>query len=83
MYKNTMSIKKTHYMILSILVNDCLKNNPCVYDTYQEQNLTNERFNWDIFWHVTRKKPDFKKSLFSYLKDDNINTALKNITKKL
>ena len=74
----TINIKmnKTDYLELSKAVCEVINNNPSIRQEYKNKGLSSERFRWDMLW-----KSGFNiNHLYSYLNDNHIDTALRNIT---
>ena len=54
-----------------------IKDNPGIQEEYRKQGLSNMRFRWDVLWVSTFQTS----SVYHYLNDDHIDTALRMITK--
>jgi len=83
-----MKIKKIHYDYIKKEINSILKDNPNLINRYESGDFArsdeikdlNIRFRWDLYWYCYRNifNNTFKDSI-NYLKDTNIDTALRNI----
>ena len=78
-----MKMKKEHFETLEKSIKEMLSH----YDgkeVYMKKGLSMMRYRWDLFWHVSERKmlPEYfvSETLYSYLNDDHIDTALRKIT---
>ena len=74
-----MKIKREDYDLLRQAVFGTLKKYPGIREEYRKQGLSDMRFRWDLLW---RSNLNFS-SMYSYLNDDHIDTALRRIVKEI
>ena len=79
-----MKITDQDYKHLTELINQFLsgKQEQDIKKLYQEKNLSMIRYRWDLYHAAVdyNKNHDFVNSLYNYLDDNNIDSALRKIT---
>jgi len=73
-----MKMKLEHYKELEAAVNKVLTDRPNLRKIYIHANATFSRFCWDVFWASGYNL----KTLYDYLNDSHINTAMAKILNK-
>jgi hypothetical protein len=77
-----MKIQPKHYQYLMELVDDFIDMNPIMSSDYKEAGLSETRFLFDVLYAL--KINDFIcDTLYLYLDDTHLHTALKRINKEL
>ena len=76
-----MKMTKAHYEILKQKIEEQMQRDPKMYENYMELGYTHRRYNWDLLWRAKLNK-FVCDTLYQYLNDDHINTALQHITGK-
>ena len=78
-----MKITTEHYDTLSSAIMQAQQGYHTLGE-YQAQNLTPMRWRWDLLWRAQRRAliPDgfLMNTLYKYLNDNHIDTALRRIT---
>lgn len=72
-----MKIKPEHYEHIKNAVAENMIKIP--FSKYKEQGLSGERYRWDLFWASGLSK-FLCGTLYKYLNDDHVDTALRRIT---
>jgi len=72
-----MKIKPEHYSHIAIAVAENMKKIP--FSEYAQQGLSGMRYRWDLA-HASGLTPWMAKTLYPYLNDEHIDTALRQIT---
>jgi hypothetical protein len=76
-----MKITTDHFTILAAAVQHTLTAHPDVIAAYRTAGLSEMRLRWDLLWASERYLPEYwiTNTLYSYLSDAHIDTALKKI----
>lgn len=81
----TLKIEYEHFRILSDAITEARRQCPeRTLDAYRLQGLTPERWRWDLLWYCTAKilpRNWVGETLYPYLNDKHIDSALRVITK--
>jgi len=71
-----LKIKKKDYLAMAKAISKVYEKVPKIHEIYHNHGLSDMRFRWDMLW-----ASDFDTcTLYDYLIDDNIDTALRHIT---
>jgi hypothetical protein len=73
-----MKIKKEHYQFLKDKMKKIVDQYPSAKSVYKKQGLSDMRYRWDVL-HATNNNQFVCDTLYQYLNDNHIDTALKNI----
>ncbi len=75
-----MKMTKEHFEFIEKRVKKVIKENPNYYKMYKESGLSDMRYRWDML-HMAGCLTFTCQTLYKYLNDDHIDTALRKITK--
>ena len=88
-----MKMNQSHLELLETAINEVLIQFPNARENYRNGNFPrsdkvkdlNKRFRWDLFYSAIRKCPSSMttSSLYTYLNDNHIDTALRSIVEPL
>ena len=76
-----MKMLPEHYKHLKAAIDKQIELDPAMYENYMSRGLTHTRYNWDLLWRA-KMGPFVCSTLYTYLKDSHIDTALRKITGK-
>ena len=76
-----MKMKDDHFNYMKQQVNKVLNDNPDLYAQYKKAGLSDMRFNWDLLYRANLNKW-ICDTLYDYLNDTHIDTAIRKITGK-
>jgi len=71
-----MKIRPEHYDELKAALSVI---SPTVKARYRKEGLSDERYRWDCYWYVCDNGLFKPETLYNYLNDSHIDTALRNI----
>lgn len=78
-----MKMKQDHYNQLASMIHQAIEESrgAFVVQEYQNKGISMMRYRWDLY-HVACSKDSYRlaNELYQYCNDDNIDTALRNIT---
>jgi len=74
-----MKMIQEHYDFLEKSINDTGENTKDMMKKYKNYRLSMATFRWDLLWKANISQ-FINKTLYLYLKDDQIDTALRKIT---
>jgi len=74
-----MKMIQEHYDFLEKSINDTGENTKDMMKKYKNYRLSMTTFRWDLLWKANISQ-FINKTLYLYLKDDQIDTALRKIT---
>jgi hypothetical protein len=77
-----MKIRDEHYAVLEAAVKQVLEAHPGVVERYLNQGLSSMRLRWDLLWASEKHLPKYwiTQTLYPYLSDPHIDSAMKRIT---
>jgi len=79
-----MKIQPNHYKLLSDAMGEALVSRPDMYQSYQDAGLSGMRYRWDLLRASRIENVGgiswICDTLYKYLNDDHIDTALRRIT---
>lgn len=81
-----MKMRPEHFNAIRNAFLSVRENNPNIRDTYKKTGWSEVRCRWDLLWQVADNHIlpiGFLSSLYTYLNDDNIDTALCKIVDEL
>lgn len=73
-----MKIEQAHFDRLQDAVQTALKTFPYTLDEYLKAGNSAKRYRWDVLWHAQQTR-FVCNTLYKYLNDDHIDTALRKI----
>lgn len=76
-----MKITPEHYEILKGHIEESLKTFPETLDAYLKAGNSAKRYRWDVLWHA-KCSEWICNTLYKYIHDEHIDTALKAILKQ-
>lgn len=80
----TLKIEYQHYKVLSDAIQRARSDCPAhTLESYTSRGLTPKRWRWDLMWYCSAKllpKHWITETLYPYLNDNHIDSALKSIT---
>ena len=75
-----MKMKPEHFTALQDAIRPILSQYPNSLQTYLDNGKTEMRWRWDVFHTACDRKLFDRVSLYGYLDDSNIDTALRHAT---
>jgi hypothetical protein len=80
----SLKIEYDHYRTLSDAIAEAREQrSELTLESYRLQRLTPKRWRWDLLWYCTARilpRNWVCETLYSYLNDDHIDSALRSIT---
>ena len=74
-----MKITKTHYNVMKTACDKVIKDNPNMKEEYSNKGLSPMRYRWDVWNMSSNMLPFTCNTLYKYLDDTHIDTALRSI----